>query len=433
MEMTWQRGFVIVAAIMACGPATPGGDAGGDGDGDADTLPDVEVDDPPAMWCATQWPIETTTQVGVPTEPLFVRVRVEGVTPTGGADPALLVELGHGSSEEPPPMFSTWYWSRAEHNARCDGCPTDQDEFMGTVTPDAAGDLIWAARVRYGDGMLMYCDRADGGRTGSRDGWTVSDAPRLTVTERPSLQVVSLNLRCLLDEWDRRLPIVVEALADIGPDVVGFQEACAEPGASGRDNLVELVSALEARTGLTYSAVRTVTHRAWDTYDEGLALVSPHELREHRAVDLPAGAFPRKVLLARVTTPAGEVVAATTHLDHQSAETRAAQAAALVAVLDELVGTSDDALVLTGDFNEGPSGSVHPMLRGAGFVDLWDALRPGEPGPTFPADDPQERIDSIWLRPGGSSLVPVTIERILENPVDGVTGSDHLGLWGVVR
>lgn len=426
------RGLVLIALLAACGRAAPGVDAGGDGDlGDADDVRDGDADGvPDTIWCSTQWPMEPSTEIGLPTELLFARVRMQGVTPSGGDDPALQVELGYGAVGELP-WSSAWRWLSAAYNASCDGCPGDQDEFMGTLTPDLSGDLLWAARVRHGDGAFVYCDRADGGRRGSGDGWSVSDAPRLTVTDRPRLQVVSLNLRCLLDDWDLRLPLVVDALAAIDPDLVGFQEVCAERGGAGRDNLVELLPALEARTGRAFTAVRTVTHLSWDAYDEGLALASPHEVREHRELDLPAGSFPRKVLVARVSSPVGDVVLATTHLDHQSAAAREAQASALVAALGDFAGS--DALVLTGDFNEGPSGSVHATLDGFGLVDLWAALRPGDPGPTFPADAPEIRIDYIWLRPGGADLEPTSIERILDRTVGGVTGSDHLGLWGVVR
>jgi len=59
-------------------------------------------------------------------------------------------------------------------------------------------------------------------------------------------------------------------------------------------------------------------------------------------------------------------------------------------------------------------------------------LRPGEPGYTFPADDPEIRIDYIWLDPGDAGLSPAVIERILVERVGGVTGSDHYGLAGVL-
>ena len=422
--------FLLLISLLSCGKVVAPPDGGGadgdladaESDRDGDESTDVEV------WCTTQWPHETATRVDTPTELLFLRLRVEGVTPTDGAEPRLTAELGFGPASAAP-WEPGWVWNRTEHNPRCDDCPEDQDERMGTVTPTLEGDLRWAGRVRFDGSSWVYCDRADEGRSGSDDGWSADDAPLLSVEAAARLGVVSLNLRCLLDDWDLRLPLIAEALAAADPDVIGFQEVCAEPG-GGRDNLLELLAALEDRTGRSYSAVRTVTHLSWDIYDEGLAIVSPHAIEEERVIDLPAGAFPRKAVIGRVSSAVGAVVMITTHLDHRSNDARALQVAALVDGFDTL--PEADALVLTGDFNEGPGGGVHDALTGVGLTDVWALLRPGEAGYTFPADDPEIRIDYIWLDPGTALLAPSAIVRILGDSAGGVTGSDHLGLAAII-
>lgn len=246
----------------------------------------------------------------------------------------------------------------------------------------------------------------------------------------PTLRVVSLNLRCLIDDWDTRLPILVDGLAAVDPQLMGLQEACAERDTdTRRDNVAELVAALSARTGHAYEVHRVVTHRAWDTYDEGLAIVSALPMTDLKSEGLPGGTFPRKVLLARVVvTDATTLVFGTTHLDHLSAPTRKLQATRVVAVADTY-RKADEAFVLTGDFNEGPSGGeVHSTLTGSGLVDLWATMHPGDPGPTFPASNPAQRIDAVWLEVAGSGLVIEDIHRILTEAVGGVYGSDHLGL-----
>jgi endonuclease/exonuclease/phosphatase family metal-dependent hydrolase len=383
----------------------------------------VDAAAPPEGWCATQWPPDTATAAGYCTERLYARVRIPGVTPTGGANASLVVELGHGPHPDPP-TAATWTWTAAAHNAACAGC-TDDDEWMGSLTPTMAGDQRWAVRVRYNDSGWLQGDRADEGRTGSDDGWQSADAPTLRVSAPGEVKVVSLNLRCLLDDWDARLALIVSALAGADPDLMGFEEACAEP--DGRDNLVELVDALSAATGRDYSVHRVVTHWSWDLYDEGLAVVAPHALRHADDVELPAGAFTRRVIRTRIVTPQGPLVMATTHLDHLSGDVRATQIAAVRDALADLAGV-DEAVVLTGDLNEGPDGAVWPTLDGAGYTDLWDALHPGDPGYTFPAPDPTIRIDYVWLHPGASGFGPGAIARILDQEVGGVTGSDHLGL-----
>jgi len=254
-----------------------------------------------------------------------------------------------------------------------------------------------------------------------------ADGAADTQTPLEAVRVVTLNLRCLSDDWDARLPIIADGLAAVDPDLVGLQEVCEENGV--RDALTELIAALEARTGRRYTPYRAVTHRAWSTYDEGIAILSALPLEATQTVALPTGTFPRKVLLARVTRPAGgALVFATTHLDQLDTTTRKLQAEAVGAALDAF-GGSDEARVLTGDLNEPPIGGwVHSTLVAAGLTDLWAALHPGDAGATFPARNPVDRIDYVWFAAGASGLAGQAIARILTAAVGGVTGSDHLGL-----
>ncbi len=403
--------------------ADPGADKA-DGDGDAgDSILDGDTETGPAIWCATQWPHATATAAGYHTESLYAQLWVEGVTPSGGQDSALEVELGMG----PPqigPAEPAWSWTAAEFNPNCAACG-DKEEWMGSLQLPVPGDFAWAARVRYQTGAWVYCDRADDGRLGSSDGWSAADAPRITVSAPGSLRVLSLNLRCLLDNWTQRLPILVAGIAAIDPDLLGFQEVCAVGNTS--DNLAELLSALEASTGKNYQVIRTVTHLSWDKYDEGLAVVSPHRIASSQVVDLPAGLFPRRAILSRVITPQGPLVFATTHLDHQSSTVRAQQVQALEPALATFA-QDHEATLLTGDFNEAPGGTVSATLTQANFTDVWAALHPNQDGFTFPSSQPEIRIDYLWLKPTTSDFAPESIDRIFTIATDGVYASDHIGI-----
>jgi len=238
--------------------------------------------------------------------------------------------------------------------------------------------------------------------------------------------IVTLNLRCLIDEWDARLPIIADGLIATGADVIGLQEVCALTG--GRDALEELVAALHSRGWDDLVAVRTTTHRAWDMYEEGLAVMSRHPIEATRVAVLPMGALPRKVLVARVAVPDGHLVFATTHLDHQSATTRAAQATEAARAVSTFAAAGEQ-VVLVGDLNDEPGGGVTTALRAAGLVDAWAAVHPGDAGPTFPASGPTIRIDYVWL----DGATPMAIERILQTSVSGVHASDHVGLRVQVR
>ncbi|MBU1240943.1 endonuclease/exonuclease/phosphatase family protein, partial [Myxococcota bacterium] len=320
---------------------------------------------------------------------------------------------------------ASWQWETSDYNASCLSCGSDV-EYMGQITPLSEGTYHWGARVRYDSGPWQYCDRSDDGLEGSTDGWTPQTAPSLIVSR--DLRVVTLNLRCLLDDFASRLPLIVDTLTASDADLIGVQEVCTEDGPLGHDNLTEIINALSTRTGKQYQIVRTVTHRSWDTYDEGIALVTPHAIIDESETSLPMGAFLRKVVMARVETPLGTVIMATTHLDHLDAQTRVDQATAAISALTAFNSLSEP-LILTGDFNEGPDAVVHSLMTDAGFSDLWSNLYPLDPGYTFPMPAPDIRIDYIWLN---HKITPLSISRILDTPVAGVTGSDHAGLSGTV-
>ncbi|PKN58075.1 MAG: hypothetical protein CVU56_07665 [Deltaproteobacteria bacterium HGW-Deltaproteobacteria-14] len=256
-----------------------------------------------------------------------------------------------------------------------------------------------------------------------------ADSALDTAAPADAVRVVSLNLRCLIDDWAARKPVIVAALAALDPDVMGFQEVCAEAGV--QDALPELIEALTAQTGRSYAVHRGVTHRAWDTYDEGIAVVSAWPITETATKNLPTGVFPRKALLARLTRPdGGTLVFTTTHLDHQSDLTRKQQAEAVAAAIAEFAEDGEAAL-LTGDFNEPASGgAVYLVLSNAGLADMWATLHPGDAGPTFPASNPSDRIDYIWLEASGTSFAGRSMARILWT--GGVDGSDHLGLTATI-
>lgn len=247
-----------------------------------------------------------------------------------------------------------------------------------------------------------------------------SDAPAGT------LVVVTINARCLIDDWDARLPILADGLVAAGVDVVGLQEVCSQPG--GRDVLEELVAALTARGAGQFAFTRTTTHFAWDMYNEGLAILSRHPIGEVRVTELPAGALPRKLLAARIMAPAGPRLFGVTHLDHQSTATRGQQAQAVATALDAFAPGVPT--VLVGDLNETPGGSVSSALTAAGLVDAWQALKPSDAGYTFPASGPTIRIDYVWTR--GDAVGATSIDRIFSMPAGSTYASDHLGIRAIL-
>ena len=163
----------------------------------------------------------------------------------------------------------------------------------------------------------------------------------------------------------------------------------------------------------------------------------------------PGVILKRGWVTAIVTIDGTELTLASTHLESGNfpgfAELRAAQA-------QELVGALDPArpAVLMGDLNDAPGSPMYQVLVGAGFIDVWRALRPGVVGNTCchlddlsnKLPDLEQRIDYIFARglerPHAGLIGKV--EQLGEVPADRLTGpvsriwpSDHAGLAGKLR
>ncbi|MFI6942554.1 endonuclease/exonuclease/phosphatase family protein [Streptomyces sp. NPDC050418] len=148
------------------------------------------------------------------------------------------------------------------------------------------------------------------------------------------------------------------------------------------------------------------------------------------------GGCPRMVTWVRMRDLAtgGELLAANTHLDHESAYVRARSAALLAERLDVLA--VDVPRLITGDFNT-PAGDpeVHGVLRArAGLEDTWDtAERRGRTYGTFhdygPLRPDGARID--WILASRGTRVQET-SVVLPAP-NAARPSDHLPVRAVVE
>jgi endonuclease/exonuclease/phosphatase family metal-dependent hydrolase len=127
---------------------------------------------------------------------------------------------------------------------------------------------------------------------------------------------------------------------------------------------------------------------------------------------------------------------------------RERQSVAVARRITELAGSRRLHVVVAGDLDADPAAASIRFWTGRQSVDglsvcyrdSWESAHPGEGGETFtPAnslmrdwDWPFRRIDYIFVRcgeHGGPTLKIVKCSRWLDQPVNGVWGSDHFGLW----
>jgi hypothetical protein len=132
------------------------------------------------------------------------------------------------------------------------------------------------------------------------------------------------------------------------------------------------------------------------------------------------------------------------HQDPRLTELRYAQATEIVMTLDAM-GVTVPTIVM-GDLNDYPGTLMYQVLVGAGFVDMWDVLKPGRDGYTccHLTDLSNEvaafdrRIDYIWARGfgrprGGIYRTGWLPWHRIRGPFYKMWPSDHAGLVATVR
>jgi poly(A) polymerase len=161
----------------------------------------------------------------------------------------------------------------------------------------------------------------------------------------------------------------------------------------------------------------------------------------------------KRTIAGKFALRGGPLWVATLHLtsnrDPHSASARAAQIRTLLhqaQVIEAHGGESTD-LVVTGDFNFGDGAPEEQTFAEAGFIDVWKALRPGEPGYTYDparnalaalttAAGQSQRFDHLMIRSSSGRLTPGKVSLFGEEPLSGRPSpggdplfvSDHFGL-----
>lgn len=234
------------------------------------------------------------------------------------------------------------------------------------------------------------------------------------------------------EQWPRCRALVAE-LGALRPEVICLQEVT-DPFL-GHLRSTEWIAdeyTLSDRTGASYKAY-------------GVVLLTRLDLRGVTYHDLPT-TMDRRLLVAELDTPHGPFTVATAHLESLGPSTalRIAQLQALRPVLSAIPHD----LALCGDCNFDPSWEeaqhVDPLL-----VDLWPALRPGEPGDTVDTaanpmlfDDrgsaeKRVRFDRIFLRARPGGWRPKHIELLGTAAFDPaqprLRPSDHFGLMATLE
>jgi endonuclease/exonuclease/phosphatase family metal-dependent hydrolase len=250
------------------------------------------------------------------------------------------------------------------------------------------------------------------------------------------LRVMTYNLRYLNSTdpsphtWAERVPTIKKLIQREQPDIIGTQEAVYQQIQDLKDQLPEYNWIGLGREGGSkgeYSAI---------FYNENK--YTPLEYDHYWLSDTPnvigskswGNQIPRMVTWAKFLDKRSnqQFYVVNTHFDHQSPEAREKSAAL---ILEKTKAFNPDLpVILTGDFNAGPTSLPHQTLTKDGeFSDLWDTAqtRVNEDLGTFngfndpTGQGPERRID--WILAKGNILAK-TIE-IINYQKNGQFPSDH--------
>ncbi len=264
-----------------------------------------------------------------------------------------------------------------------------------------------------------------------------------------SIRFVTWNLWLTNGDWQKRQPAIVETLRRLDPDVVALQETWHD-----HDTEPSQVASLAAALDMHFvvspgpdgfeSPIRNAMLSRWPLSGTAGGLLASDI--EHRY---------RSVVMAEIDSPIGTIRAFTTHLEHRynKGGLRQRQLDDLVGFIDQHhpVDTPGFPPVLLGDLNAVPDSDEVRRLSGRSapyhdrvFLDAWEMGGSG-PGYTWSTDNqylaagnpqwPNRRIDYVFV--GYPSKGPAgRVDRITmagDEPVDGVTPSDHFALVADLR
>lgn len=150
-----------------------------------------------------------------------------------------------------------------------------------------------------------------------------------------------------------------------------------------------------------------------DGGEYGECVLSRLPVRTNRTIQLPgpAGFEPRAAALIEVEWRGRPLTFVGTHIDHRSADVRAAQLRTLEAALP---ADADTPAVLAGDFNAHPAQPEMQLL-----TNRWRVTWPGPAPATYPANQPDIAIDHVFVWPAGLAEGAECV--VVDEPV----ASDH--------
>jgi endonuclease/exonuclease/phosphatase family metal-dependent hydrolase len=247
-----------------------------------------------------------------------------------------------------------------------------------------------------------------------------------------SIKVATLNLFNKVGRWGERMPLVVDQLTELGPDVIGLQEVDVTI-----DQGISLCRLVNSRVGEAPRYwIYHMGRPGRAAHLQGLAVMSRLPVEAHEGLDYLSYEGVAQRLRLRLA-PGDAVDLYNTHLyfPPEATEERQAQAEKLVAWTETWEGAA--ATVVLGDFNAYAGEPALDVMKGK-FTSAHEAVHGKEPEKTWPTPvntfdpSPPGCLDYIFVAGGEVADAQLAFDR--PHPLDGdLFPSDHLGVAATIN
>lgn len=210
---------------------------------------------------------------------------------------------------------------------------------------------------------------------------------------------------------------IAQLILDNNIDIACLQEVDKEVE---RTNKIDIPKLLAQQTGLNYSFYKNINYQGGEY---GNCILSKFPIIKDTNLHytmLREGE--QRGLLQTVINFEGFIIAVmNTHLDYRQDDSeRVSNVGQIFEVMENYLGLP---LIIAGDFNDDPESRIHLQMKEK-FIDVWEYLN-DEPGFTYPTENPNKRIDYIFIKKQNEQkeevrMIPTKI-FVLES-----VASDHL-------
>ena len=267
------------------------------------------------------------------------------------------------------------------------------------------------------------------------------------MTEKQTVKIMTYNIWNYNDPWPERRKLIVEAILNEDPDIVGLQEIRDDRRRNpiGQDQARQIAD----RTGLEYHFQPAMVYSKNPRCVEGLCVMSRFPIKSASYVELtrnpadPKDFHQRIVLNGTISLDLGDLEFFVTHFS-LSPQMRISNALELLSFLGSF--NSHLPKFVVGDFNASPEETAVKILKGTekidgqevmgNLLDVWEEAPPGRR--RYPSEEGlthgNSRIDYIFVRK--TSWIDVDVRQVSiadRRSPEGIPASDHAALTATVN